>query len=267
LLLPLGLYSAWQLTYWFITEGVLKSQLDADPTLITSLRYLANDKKNAFRNLNIKLLLWLGVAQPDEDLDADSVKIKVIFALIQFIYTLVTILPTYFLFDNYLLTCIYISLMYSCGTWNGASYYIEVFAERYRLQFQAKDDQDDASTDTDDFNAEDEENEDFQNALEDLDQSSDLYKEIVAAIIEDSNQESDDVDAFKELPVSESNTVEEKLSSGESKEDSEEENSSEKVPRLLEEAAVESVGKRSSNASSESNGQWEELDVVPNSSA
>merc|ERR1712059_81527 len=84
-----------------------------------------------------------------------------------------------------------------------------------------------------------EEDEDFQNALEEIDESSDLYKTIVAAIIEDSNR------------------AEEK-----NLEDTEEEIINEQVPRLLEEAAVESVGQRSSNASSESNGQWEELEVT-----
>merc|ERR1719481_181975 len=195
LLLPLGLYSAWQLTYWFITECLLRQQLESDPSLITSLRYLANDKKNAFRNLNIKLLLWLGVAEPGEELVADAAKTKVIFAMIQFLYTLVTIIPTYFLFDSYILSCIFLTFMLSCGTWNGASYYIEVFAERYRLQFQSTEDTEEAKDDS--VEDSDEDNENFQNALEELDQTSDLYKEIVAAIIEDSSTDGLGVERVK----------------------------------------------------------------------
>ena len=60
LLLPLGLYLCWQLGYWTITEGALSSQLANDPDMITSLRYLARDKKNGFRNLCLSLLCWFG---------------------------------------------------------------------------------------------------------------------------------------------------------------------------------------------------------------
>merc|ERR1712059_94521 len=225
----------------------------------------ATDKKNAFRNLNIKMLLWLGVNEPGEELSADCMKTKVIFALVQLLYTLVTILPTYFLFDSYLLTCTFISIMYSWGTWNGASYYIEVFAERYRLQFkEIEEEQELVSKESVSADSE-EEDEDFQNALEEIDESSDLYKTIVAAIIEDSNRAEEknlaDTDAVTDGKAEVEKTGVEKTEK-ETKEDTEEEIINEQVPRLLEEAAVESVGQRSSNASSESNGQWEELEVT-----
>ena len=132
LLLPLGLYLCWQLGYWTVTEGVLRSQLADDPDLITSIRYLANDKKNGFRNFCLSLLCWLGLNHPGEELVADSVKTKITFAVTQLVYTLITIVPTPFLFSSYRLSCIYMVMLYGFGTWNGASYYIAVFAERYR---------------------------------------------------------------------------------------------------------------------------------------
>ena len=126
LLLPLGLYLCWQLGYWTITEGVLRSQLANDQDLITSIRYLASDKKNGFRNLCLSLLCWLGLNHPGEELVADSVKTKITFAVTQLVYTLITIIPTPFLFSSYRLSCVYMVLLYGFGTWNGASYYIEV---------------------------------------------------------------------------------------------------------------------------------------------
>jgi len=262
ILLPLGVYSCWQLSYWFVTEGVLKSQLDSDPTLITSIRYLASDKKNAFRNLNIKMLLWLGVSEPGEELSPDCMKTKVIFAMVQLFYTVVTILPTYFLFDSYLVSCTFISIMYSWGTWNGASYYIEVFAERYRLQFkEIEEEQELVSKESACADSEEEdEDEDFQNALEEIDESSDLYKTIVAAIIEDSNRVEEK--KIADIVAVTDDKVEVQETKKDTKEDTEEDIINEQVPLLLEEAAIESVGKRSSNASSESNGQWEELEVT-----
>ena len=114
---------------------MLRRQLANDPDLITSIRYLAGDKKNGFRNLCLSLLCSLGLTHPGEDLDPEAFKTKITFATTQLVYTLVTIIPTPFLYSSYRLSCIYLVLLYGFGTWNGASYYIEVFAERYRLQF------------------------------------------------------------------------------------------------------------------------------------
>jgi len=245
--LPLGLYICWQLGYWTITEGLLRTQLQNDPNLITSLRYLANDKKNGFRNLCVSLLCSLGLGRPGEDLDPDALKSKLIFATSQLIYTMITILPAPFLYFSYRLSCIYMVLLYSFGTWNGASYYIEVFAERYRLQFvrAVNSEKDDSIAMSDSDNDSDE----YENALEDveIDQTSDLYKTIVAAIIEEEQQKE------KVMPVEAQ--IEENVDTGVIT------NLNDVVPGLLEEAAKD-VSKRSSNSSSESNGQsWEDLEV------
>ena len=143
------------------------------------------DKKNGFRNLSLSLLVRLGVSQPGEELVADTLKAKVVFACLQLVYTLITVLPTYFLYSSYRLSCVYLVLIFSWGTWNGASYYIEVFAERYRLQFVTDSEVDPSG----DLESEEEEEEEYENAMEDveIDQSSELYQTIVAAIMEDTN--------------------------------------------------------------------------------
>ena len=123
---PIGLYISWQMGYWFITEILLRRQLSEDKDLVTSIRWLSMDKKNGFRNLCIKMLVRLGVAEPGEELDPDSLKTKVVFAVLQFLYTLITILPTSFLYSSYRLSCVYLVFIFGWGTWNGASYYIEV---------------------------------------------------------------------------------------------------------------------------------------------
>ena len=126
LTLPLGLYTTWQLGYWTITELLLRKKLAEDPELITSLRWLAMDKKNGFRNLSLSLLVRLGISQPGEELVADTKKAKVVFASLQLVYTLITVLPAFFLYSSYRLSCAYLVLIFGWGTWNGASYYIEV---------------------------------------------------------------------------------------------------------------------------------------------
>jgi len=284
LLLPLGLYLVWQLGYWTITEGVLRKQLANDPDLITSIRYLAGDKKNGFRNLCLSLLCSLGLTHPGEDLDPEAFKTKITFATTQLVYTLITIIPTPFLYSSYRLSCIYLVLLYGFGTWNGASYYIEVFAERYRLQFvrmeeAGREESPMAGEDTED------DSDEYENALEnvEIDQSSELYKTIVAAIIEEeqSLEKAIPEDAFESQEPSNSNPenseqkkdkaddnlvqseqqskIEDIVSTTESVED----NSNSNVNVLLEEAADDVTTKRSSHSSSESNGQsWEELEVA-----
>jgi len=282
LLLPLGLYLVWQLGYWTITEGVLRRQLANDPDLITSIRYLAGDKKNGFRNLCLSLLCSLGLTHPGEDLDPEAFKTKITFATTQLVYTLVTIIPTPFLYSSYRLSCIYLVLLYGFGTWNGASYYIEVFAERYRLQFVRMED---AGREESPMVGEDTEDDsdEYENALEnvEIDQSSELYKTIVAAIIEDeqSLEKAMPDDAFESQEPSNCESMEQKTDKAEDKlvqskqlskiediisnTESVEENTNSNVNVLLEEAADDVTTTRSSHSSSESNGQsWEELEVA-----
>jgi len=284
LLLPLGLYLVWQLGYWTITEGVLRRQLANDPDLITSIRYLAGDKKNGFRNLCLSLLCSLGLTHPGEDLDPEALKTKITFAATQLVYTLITVIPTPFLYSSYRLSCIYLVLLYGFGTWNGASYYIEVFAERYRLQFARMEDVGREESPLGGEDSEDDSDE-YENALEnmEIDQSSELYKTIVAAIIEDEEALDNTMpdDAFESQESTNSNSekskknqdiAEENLKQSEQESKSDkiisttetvEENINSNVHVLLEEAADDVATKRSSHSSSESNGQsWEELEVA-----
>lgn len=178
--------------------------LREDKDLITSLRWLVKDKKNGFRNLCIKLLIKLGVAEPGEDLDPDSVKAKTVFSSLQLLYTLITILPTPLLYTSYRASCAYLVFIFGWGTWNGASYYIEVFAERYRLQFITiadSDKDDDGSVAT--INSDDEDDEDdsdlFEMASEDIeiDEASELYQTIAEGIIKSVSITEEDMSNLK----------------------------------------------------------------------
>ena len=182
--LPLSLYVLWQLGYWTITELLLRQRLSEDKELVTSLRWLVADKKNGFRNVCLSLLVTIGVSQPGEELVADTLKAKVVFASVQLVYTVLTLLPTYFLYSSYRLSCVYLVFIFGWGTWNGASYYIEVFAERYRLQFITESENGETEEEVD-LDSEDEE--EYENAQEDveIDQSSELYQTLVAAIMEE----------------------------------------------------------------------------------
>jgi len=199
-----GLYLVWQIGYWVVTEVLLAPSLARDPTLITSIRYLATDKKNGFRNFVLSVMVEMGVHKKGDGLDPDGLKAKLVFGITQLIYTLITISPTLFFFSSYALSCGWMVLAYSWGTWNGACYYIEVFAERYRMKFIIKEEVGVTACTTDDSEMEDEEDEDedeFQNAEEELelDQSSELYKTIVAAIIKEEDNDDLEEGTFEKL--------------------------------------------------------------------
>ena len=102
------------LNFWktvkFELQVLLAPSLARDPTLITSIRYLASglqhplaekfptkrcfpDKKNGFRNFVMSVMVELGVHQKGDPLDPDGLKAKLVFGITQLIYTLITISP------------------------------------------------------------------------------------------------------------------------------------------------------------------------------
>ena len=88
---------------------LLAPSLARDPTLITSIRYLAtglhfflrrgghaiifSDKKNGFRNFVLSVMVEMGVHKKGDGLDPDGLKAKLVFGITQLIYTLITISP------------------------------------------------------------------------------------------------------------------------------------------------------------------------------
>ena len=133
--LSLGLYITWQLGYWALTEILLRTRLAADKKLMTSLRYFVTGKHQGIWKICLFVLLTLRLKTPEEVVEMDSMKAKVVLAIVQLAFTMGTVLPTYFLYCSYSLSCVYIMIILTWGAWNGASYYIEVFAERYTLKF------------------------------------------------------------------------------------------------------------------------------------
>lgn len=128
--IPLGLYILWQLGYLFVTEVILGDRIRGDKEVILSLRYLANDTKNPICRLVLNMCRKHGVLKPGEILDPDGWLAKAIFIGVQLLYTLVTLLPMGLMFSNYLLSSLYIMVVFTIGIWNGASYYIEIFSTR-----------------------------------------------------------------------------------------------------------------------------------------
>ena len=188
LVYPFGMYVAWQIGYLFMTgctyftcniiqsivnasftEVVLKSRLDADQDLITSIRYLTRDKKYSLNKILKKFCQKHGYLGPNEDFDSESVLAKTVFVVSQVIYTVVTILHPPILFTSYYLSCVFLICVFTMAVWNGASYYIEVFSKRYNLKFEEKTESRKESTASVSELENEEFHDDFAEALEDID--------------------------------------------------------------------------------------------------
>ncbi|ETW02983.1 hypothetical protein H310_05423 [Aphanomyces invadans] len=124
-------YLVWQVLYFVKTEVIDRKTLEARPDLLTSLRWLTTDQKNAFSLLVLAICRWLGIMGPTEAYDARSIKTKLIFVTGQLVYTSMTFVPTPLLFTSHPLHSLYIQLIFVAAVHNGASYYIEVFAKMY----------------------------------------------------------------------------------------------------------------------------------------
>ncbi len=72
LLLPsMGMYIAWQIAYLFLTEVVYRRALDADPSMITSIRWLTRDRRNPMNKLVTDACRSAGLLKEEEFLDPE----------------------------------------------------------------------------------------------------------------------------------------------------------------------------------------------------
>lgn len=201
---PLVMYALWQVGYLFITEVALRQRLEADKEIITSQRHLARDVKNPVNKLVTKICRKYGWIGKEDGFDPETLMAKIVFVVAQLSYTLLTIVHPPILFKSYYLSCFYLVTIFTMAVWNGASYYIEVFSKRYNLKFVEKtmempkySDKDTSSQGDGSSvgNAEDQEdiNDDFVEALEDLDLSEPLTMELYSQLLEPLvNQDYDD---------------------------------------------------------------------------
>lgn len=129
-------YLFWQVMYYLKTEVLDKEKLDADLEIQTSLRWISTDKKNSFTNFVLKLLRLIGIMKPDEVFQPTTFKTKLTFMTSQFIYTLLTFSVAPLVYYSKTLHLYAIGVIFIISTYLGASYYIEIFSQRYQKKFE-----------------------------------------------------------------------------------------------------------------------------------
>lgn len=130
------LYLCWQAFYLYKTEYYDREKFSKNPDLLTSLRWMSKDTKNPFARAALVLLRKLRIFDKTEEYDSTSLKTKAVFVASQFLITLVSLLPSLFLFNSGGTHLMYIGVIFTMAIFNGASFYIEVFSVRYHVQLE-----------------------------------------------------------------------------------------------------------------------------------
>ena len=129
-------YLLWQFFYILKTEIVDRNRLDTHPELLTSLRWLSSDSKNAFARAILRYMRKIRLFKMDEEFNSRSFKTKATFVCCQFLFTMFTFVPTYIFFYSRAAHLSYIGLIFTVSVFNGASFYIEIFSKRYNSRIE-----------------------------------------------------------------------------------------------------------------------------------
>lgn len=120
------LYFAWQVLYILKTEVWDRRKLDSNPDILTSLRWMAKDTKNATARSVLKICRRLGAFGSKEEFNSTSMKTKLVFVCSQLVFTTLAFVPSYLVYHSRMAHLLYIGLIFTISVFNGASFYIEV---------------------------------------------------------------------------------------------------------------------------------------------
>ncbi|XRB09233.1 glycerophosphocholine acyltransferase [Pycnococcus provasolii] len=131
LLYPLAGYFLWQVLYLIKTEVIDSSKLAADPSLSTSLRWVASDSRMTMHRVGLRLSRKMRIMRHDENFDPTSIKTKLIFCWWQLVYTFFTLLPVIIFYQSFWIHTAFMLWVFGVCIQNGASYYVEVYSHSY----------------------------------------------------------------------------------------------------------------------------------------
>ena len=113
-----------------------REKLESNPNIQTSLRWMADNEKMASHRVALFVMRKLGLMRHDERFDPSAIKTKAVMVTFQLVFTLLMLLPIKLMYDYYWIHSLVMMYAYINCVWNGASYYIEVFAEQYLKQVE-----------------------------------------------------------------------------------------------------------------------------------
>ena len=84
------------------------------------------------------ITFFSGFIKQGEVINPYDIKTIMMFSLFQLIYTIVTLIPASLIFNYESINAIYLVIIAAAAVWNGGSYYILIFSQRYNLKFMPK---------------------------------------------------------------------------------------------------------------------------------
>mmetsp|Transcript_23218 Transcript_23218/g.30061 ORF Transcript_23218/g.30061 Transcript_23218/m.30061 type:complete len:577 (-) Transcript_23218:23-1753(-) len=142
-------YFVWQILYLIKTEWLDRNYLRNSPHQYTSLRWMVKDSRGTMYRLCKATLVSWNLMRRDEEFNETAWRTKITFWLGQLMYTMITLLPVPFMWYSHTCHTICLLLMFLVAIYNGASYYIEIFSQRYNQKFEKLNNEDTTENDTD----------------------------------------------------------------------------------------------------------------------
>jgi len=125
---PFCVYVYWQAAYFMKTQVVDRRRMQNSPDLWTSARWLSRHRTS--KGLAHKLINKSGTGE---------IQINISLIKIQIQYTVITLIPVWIIYHNYMLHCAYLIIICLFCVHNGAGYYFEVFSKKYIEDVMMKD--------------------------------------------------------------------------------------------------------------------------------
>jgi len=128
-------YLCWQSFYWLQTEVVDRDKLE-DEALLTSLKWLSTNTRNALSGGCLKLCRQLRLFGEHETFRPQDTKTKLVFVTSQAVFTLLAMVPTYWCWQSPAFNIFYICAIFTTAVYFGGSYYVDVFSKKYALALE-----------------------------------------------------------------------------------------------------------------------------------
>ncbi|GAM21974.1 hypothetical protein SAMD00019534_051490 [Acytostelium subglobosum LB1] len=122
-LVPIYLYTFWQVLYYVKTEVIDEIKLADDPDIMTSSRWMSIKQPHPI----YKALVSKGI----------NVSPVLVLMLSQLVYTLGTLITLPLMMQSFVAHSLFLFFILVTVSWNGANYYFEVFSENYNKRFKS----------------------------------------------------------------------------------------------------------------------------------
>jgi hypothetical protein len=112
----------WQAVYFWVTEVKDVAFLNANPDVMTTLRWLSQDRKNPMYKVVLFITRKMRVMGKKEHFDYTTFKTQIVFMIAQFVFTLASVIPSLLMYYSLFLHVALLVFFLTVAVFNGAGY-------------------------------------------------------------------------------------------------------------------------------------------------